>query len=42
MVDFESSQGDAFWDKYLVQRSLDLTLLEHNKVLGHFGDLRRA
>jgi hypothetical protein len=28
MVDFGSSQDDAFWDKDLVQRSLDLTFLQ--------------
>jgi hypothetical protein len=33
MVGFGSSQDDAFWDKDLVQRSLDLTFLEHDKVL---------
>jgi len=33
MVDFGSSQDNAFWDKDLVQRSLDLNFLQHDRAL---------
>jgi hypothetical protein len=33
MVDFGSSQESALWDKDLVQRSLDLNFLQHDRAL---------